>query len=133
MRRSESPVSGTPSIITVYDTNEDTIDNVPLPYIVMEYVDGLNLHDLLQENRQLHPERALKIIDGVLQALDYSHQNGIVHRNIRPGNGAPNAEVKVMDFGPRALSDATVSSGVIGTASYLSPEQAARRPVPVSQ
>ena len=121
-----------PSIVTVYDTNEDSIDNVPLPYVVMEYVDGLNLHDLLQENRQLLPERALRIIDGVLQALDYGHQNGIVHRNIRPGNvmvTRQHAEIKVMDFGSHELSDHTLSSGVIGTADYLSPEQARGAPV----
>jgi serine/threonine protein kinase len=115
-----------PSIITVYDANEEAIGSISLPYVVMEYVDGLSLHDLLQENRQILPEHALKIIDGVLQALDYIHYNDVVHRNIRSGNVmiTHNAEVKVMDFGSRAPGEDTMSTGVIGTANYLSPEQA---------
>jgi serine/threonine protein kinase len=115
-----------PSIVTVYDANEEATGSILLPYIVTEYVDGLSLHSLLGESRQLHPEDALKIIDGVLQALDHSHYNDVVHRNIRPGNVmiTRNAEVKVMDFGPRMPGDDTTSTGVIGTANYLSPEQA---------
>src|SRR6185312_11741213 len=81
--------------------------------------------------RRLLPERALEITDGVLRALDYSHRNGIVHRDIKPGNVMLNrqGEIKVMDFGiARALSDAqatmTQTAQVIGTAQYLSPEQA---------
>src|SRR6478672_9615661 len=110
-----------PSIVAVYDTGEDMTSGVPVPYIVMEYVDGRTVRDLLQEGHRLLPERSLEIIDGVLRALDYSHQAGIVHRDIKPGN--------VMDFGiARAMSDAqatmTQTAQVIGTAQYLSPEQA---------
>jgi beta-lactam-binding protein with PASTA domain/tRNA A-37 threonylcarbamoyl transferase component Bud32 len=120
-----------PSIVAVYDTGEDMTSGVPVPYIVMEYVDGRTVRDLLQEGHRLLPERSLEIIDGVLRALEYSHQAGIVHRDIKPGNVmvTRNGDIKVMDFGiARAMSDAqatmTQTAQVIGTAQYLSPEQA---------
>jgi eukaryotic-like serine/threonine-protein kinase len=102
-----------------------------VPYIVMEYVDGRTVRDLLIEGHRLLPERSLEIINGVLRALEYSHQAGIVHRDIKPGNVmvTRNGDIKVMDFGiARAMSDAqatmTQTAQVIGTAQYLSPEQA---------
>jgi eukaryotic-like serine/threonine-protein kinase len=120
-----------PSIVAVYDTGEDMMTGIPVPYIVMEFVDGRTVRDLLQDGHRLLPERSLEIIDGVLRALDYSHQAGIVHRDIKPGNVmvTRNGDVKVMDFGiARAMSDAqatmTQTAQVIGTAQYLSPEQA---------
>ena len=120
-----------PSIVAVYDTGEDMTPGGPVPYIVMEYVDGRTVRDLLQEGHRLLPERSLEIIDGVLRALEYSHQAGIVHRDIKPGNVmvTRNGDIKVMDFGiARAMSDAqatmTQTAQVIGTAQYLSPEQA---------
>jgi eukaryotic-like serine/threonine-protein kinase len=120
-----------PNIVAVYDTGEDMATGVPVPYIVMEYVDGRTVRDLLQDGHRLLPERSLEIIDGVLRALDYSHQAGIVHRDIKPGNVmvTRNGDIKVMDFGiARAMSDAqatmTQTAQVIGTAQYLSPEQA---------
>jgi eukaryotic-like serine/threonine-protein kinase len=120
-----------PSIVAVYDTGEDMLGPTPVPYIVMEYVDGRTLRDLLREDRRLLPERAMEITDGVLRALDYSHRNGIVHRDIKPGNVMLTraSDVKVMDFGiARAVSDSqatmTQTAQVIGTAQYLSPEQA---------
>ena len=120
-----------PSIVAVYDTGEDMATGLPVPYIVMEFVEGRTVRDLLQDGHRLLPERSLEIIDGVLRALDYSHQAGIVHRDIKPGNVmvTRNGDVKVMDFGiARAMSDAqatmTQTAQVIGTAQYLSPEQA---------
>ena len=120
-----------PSIIAVYDTGEDMVGSLGVPYIVMEYVDGRTLRDLMRDDRRLLPERALEIVDGVLRALDYSHRNGIVHRDIKPANVmlTRSGDVKVMDFGiARALSDSQVTmtqtAQVIGTAQYLSPEQA---------
>jgi eukaryotic-like serine/threonine-protein kinase len=120
-----------PSIVAVYDTGEDNAGPTHVPFIVMEYVDGRTIRDLLRDDRRLLPERALEITDGVLRALDYSHRAGIVHRDIKPGNVMLNrqGEIKVMDFGiARALSDAqatmTQTAQVIGTAQYLSPEQA---------
>ncbi len=120
-----------PNIVAVYDTGEDMATGVPVPYIVMEFVDGRTVRDLLTDGHRLLPERSLEIIDGVLRALDYSHQAGIVHRDIKPGNimVTRNGDIKVMDFGiARAMSDAqstmTQTAQVIGTAQYLSPEQA---------
>lgn len=124
-----------PNIVAVYDTGEDVLDgggeHLMVPYIVMEYVDGHTLRELLSSGRRLLPERALEIMDGVLNALDYSHAHGIIHRDIKPGNVmlTRSGDVKVMDFGiARAVADsqATMTQGnaVMGTAQYLSPEQA---------
>jgi serine/threonine-protein kinase len=120
-----------PAVVAVYDTGEDEFAGNPVPYIVMEYVEGSTLRDLLASGNRLVPERALEIVDGVLAALAYSHQQGIVHRDIKPANVMLTAagEVKVMDFGiARSLDDMsatmTQTSAVIGTAQYLSPEQA---------
>ncbi|HEY0904036.1 MAG TPA: Stk1 family PASTA domain-containing Ser/Thr kinase [Marmoricola sp.] len=122
------------AIVSVYDTGEEmTTDGtaVSQPYIVMEYVAGRTLRDILREGRKILPERALEITSGVLSALDYSHRAGIIHRDIKPGNVmlTPAGDVKVMDFGiARAVSDSqstmTQTAAVVGTAQYLSPEQA---------
>ncbi|GAA1358634.1 Stk1 family PASTA domain-containing Ser/Thr kinase [Streptomyces beijiangensis] len=120
-----------PAIVAVYDTGEDYVDNISIPYIVMEYVDGSTLRELLHSGRKLLPERTLEMTIGVLQALEYSHRNQIVHRDIKPANVmlTRTGQVKVMDFGiARAMGDSgmtmTQTSAVIGTAQYLSPEQA---------
>lgn len=123
-----------PSIVAVYDTGEEMStdgSDVAQPYIVMEYVAGHTLREVLREDRKILPERALEITSGVLAALDYSHRAGIIHRDIKPGNVmlTPSGDVKVMDFGiARAMSDAsnsmTQTAAVVGTAQYLSPEQA---------
>jgi serine/threonine-protein kinase len=133
-REAQSAASlNNPSIVAVYDTGEDLdlSSGAPVPFIVMEYVDGRTVRDLLIEGHRLLPERTLEITSGVLRALEYSHQAGIVHRDIKPGNVmvTRNGDIKVMDFGiARAMSDAqatmTQTAQVIGTAQYLSPEQA---------
>ncbi|MEO5651499.1 MAG: Stk1 family PASTA domain-containing Ser/Thr kinase [Marmoricola sp.] len=122
------------AIVSVYDTGEEMAtdgSNVAQPYIVMEYVAGRTLRDIIREGRKILPERALEITSDVLGALDYSHRAGIIHRDIKPGNVmlTPSGAVKVMDFGiARAVSDAsstmTQTAAVVGTAQYLSPEQA---------
>jgi tRNA A-37 threonylcarbamoyl transferase component Bud32 len=131
-REAQSAASlNAPSVVAVYDTGEDTLDGARVPYIVMEYVEGQTLRDLLRSGQRLLPNRALEISDGVLAALDYSHRHGIIHRDVKPANVmlTSTGQVKVMDFGiARAIADSgatiTQTSNVLGTAQYLSPEQA---------
>jgi len=120
-----------PAIVAVYDTGEAITSSGPLPYIVMEYVDGVTLRDIVHTDGPMPPRRALEVIADACQALNFSHQHGIVHRDVKPANiMISNAgAVKVMDFGiARALADSgnnvTQTAAVIGTAQYLSPEQA---------
>ena len=120
-----------PAIVAVYDTGEDRTANGATPYIVMEYVEGETLRDVLRAEGLLSPERAMSLTADICAALDFSHRNGIVHRDVKPGNVmiTPQGTVKVMDFGiARAVSDSaatmTSTAAVIGTAQYLSPEQA---------
>lgn len=124
-----------PTIVAVYDSGEDVVgtgtDAASLPYIVMELVEGETVRDILRSGAGFTPERALQVARDVLTALDYSHRNGIVHRDIKPGNVmiTKSGAIKVMDFGiARAMSDSgntlTASQTVMGTAQYLSPEQA---------
>jgi eukaryotic-like serine/threonine-protein kinase len=120
-----------PAIVAVYDTGEDRTTTGATPYIVMEYVEGETLRDVLRREGHLSPERAMSLSADICGALDFSHRNGIVHRDVKPGNVmiTPQGTVKVMDFGiARAVSDSaatmTSTAAVIGTAQYLSPEQA---------
>lgn len=125
-----------PAIVAVYDTGEDTYTETTgalahVPFIVMEYVEGHTVRDILRDGQAVPIEEAIEITAGVLSALEYSHHAGIVHRDIKPANVmlTPTGAVKVMDFGiARALADSaatmTQTQAVIGTAQYLSPEQA---------
>jgi beta-lactam-binding protein with PASTA domain/predicted Ser/Thr protein kinase len=117
-----------PSVVAVYDTGEDERG---VPWIVMEYVDGRTLRDVLTTEGRLLPQRALEVTADVCSALEVAHAAGMVHRDIKPANVmlTSRGEVKVMDFGiARAAanneSTMTQTSAVIGTAAYLSPEQA---------
>ncbi|WP_442778379.1 Stk1 family PASTA domain-containing Ser/Thr kinase [Actinomyces sp. Z16] len=125
-----------PAIVAVYDSGEEELTQPDgtrraVPFIVMEYVEGHTVRELLGEGEAVPISEAVEITTGVLDALEYSHRAGIVHRDIKPGNimltqaGA----VKVMDFGiARAVEDSaatvTQTHAVVGTAQYLSPEQA---------
>ncbi|NDI07601.1 MAG: serine/threonine-protein kinase [Actinobacteria bacterium] len=115
-----------PGIVAVYDSGED-----PAPYIVMELISGHTLRELIHRGERIPLDRALEIGEGILAALEYSHERGIVHRDIKPANImiTEMGDVKVMDFGiARAMDDfgATLTStwNIVGTAQYLSPEQA---------
>ena len=116
-----------PSIVSVFDSGDEAGNS----FIVMELVHGKTLRDLMQGEVAISEEQALEIIAGVLEALDYSHQNGVVHRDIKPGNImiTDSGEVKVMDFGIARITDDPNSTmtgtwNIVGTAQYLSPEQA---------
>ena len=125
-----------PSIVSVYDTGEEQVvtaigREISLPYIVMEYVKGRTVAALLADGNPVPIAEAIQITVGVLSALQYSHHEGIIHRDIKPGNVmlTPDGKVKVMDFGiARAIADSaatmTQTNSVVGTAQYLSPEQA---------
>ncbi len=124
------------AIVAVYDSGEDHSTEsggaqVDVPYIVMEYVEGRTLREVLDDRGRFEPAEAARITEGVLDALAYSHRKGIVHRDIKPANVmiGTDGSVKVMDFGiARAIADSnatmTQTQAVIGTAQYLSPEQA---------
>lgn len=124
------------NIVQVYDTGEQTVTTpegteVHVPYIVMELVEGHTVHQLLTDGQPVPINEAVEIMSGVLNALEYSHKRGLVHRDIKPGNVmlTSSGKIKVMDFGiARALEDSgqtmTSTDAVVGTAQYLSPEQA---------
>ena len=124
-----------PTIVRVFDAGEETVvdasgHEVQLPFIIMEYVEGRLLKDVIHDG-PLEPQAAVRVIEGVLTALEYSHRAGVVHRDIKPGNImiTTAGQVKVMDFGiARAVSDSSTTvaqtTAILGTASYFSPEQA---------
>ena len=129
-----------PAVVRVYDAGEDTVvgpDGAarPEPFIVMELVHGRTLQAILASG-PLAPDQAVRYVDGILEALQYSHRAGVVHRDIKPGNVmvTDSGRVKVMDFGiARAASDSSSTvaetSAILGTAAYFSPEQAKGEPV----
>ena len=90
-----------PAIVAVYDTGEAETATGPLPYIVMEYVDGVTLRDIVHNDGPIPSQKAIEIISDACQALNFSHQHGIIHRDVKPANImiSKAGAVKVMDFG----------------------------------
>ena len=114
-----------PGVVAVYDTGSENGTH----FIVMEYVDGRTLKDVIRAEGPLYPERAAEICGDVCSALVAAHARGLIHRDIKPANVmlTPEGKVKVMDFGiARATTSETITqtAAVVGTAQYISPEQA---------
>jgi serine/threonine-protein kinase len=114
-----------PNIVSIYDVGKDE----ERYYIVMEYVRGTSLKEAIRRSGHLPPQRAARIAWQILAALQHAHENGIVHRDIKPHNVMVTSDerVKVTDFGiARALSASTLTDTgtIIGTVNYFSPEQA---------
>ncbi|MDP8956978.1 MAG: Stk1 family PASTA domain-containing Ser/Thr kinase, partial [Actinomycetota bacterium] len=119
-----------PNVVSVFDTGSDNGTH----FIVMEYIQGRTLADVIKDDAPLLPERAVEITESVAVALGFAHREGIIHRDVKPGNImlTPSGDVKVMDFGiARAVSSdsLTQTATVLGTATYFSPEQAQGAPV----
>jgi eukaryotic-like serine/threonine-protein kinase len=121
-----------PNIVQVYDFGTD--DRSGRQYIVMEYVDGLSCAEILRDVRRLEPPEAVAILTQACRALAYAHRNGVVHRDVKPGNllrSREGGQVKLADFGiakAAEQSDITKVGSVVGTAAYLAPEQARGEP-----
>ena len=120
-----------PNIVGVYDSGESS----GTYFIVMEYIEGRSLAQIIRDDGPLSPDRAADVATDVASALGFAHRNGVVHRDVKPGNVliSPTGQVKVTDFGiARAVStqeNLTQTGTVMGTATYFSPEQARGEPV----
>jgi len=114
-----------PNIVSIYDVGEDG----KIHYLVMEYVEGSNLKDLINKEAPLDFERSINIAIQICDALEHAHINGVIHRDIKPHNIliTPTGRVKVTDFGiARAVTEATITytGSMVGSVHYISPEQA---------
>ena len=118
-----------PNVVHVYDYGEDTTG----PFIVMELVDGEDLATILRRTGALSPRQVARIGSGVARALAAAHANGLIHRDVKPGNVliGTDGRVKVVDFGiARAIAEAqlTLPGTTLGSVHYFSPEQARGEP-----
>src|SRR6058998_4022564 len=120
-----------PNIVQVFDSGLDP--ETGQHYIVMEYVAGPSMAEILRDRGQLGVEETVDIVVQACQGLDYAHRHGVVHRDVKPGNllRAPDGAVKLADFGIAKATEQsaiTKTGSVLGTAAYLAPEQARGEP-----
>src|SRR3954454_20738457 len=120
-----------PNIVQVFDFGSDRSSG--RRFIVMEFVDGHSCAELLRDRGPMRPRDAVGVLAQACRGLDYAHRNGVVHRDVKPGNLLRNTDgvVKLADFGiakAAEQSDITKVGSVLGTAAYLSPEQARGEP-----
>ena len=123
----EARISGTlshPNIVTLFDIGEEG----GLPFLAMEFVDGCTVSSMIEDGTRLKPEKVIGLVSQVASAIDYAHSRGVVHRDIKPSNLIvyEDDKVKVTDFGIAKIADSEIThAGVLlGTPSYMSPEQA---------
>jgi serine/threonine-protein kinase len=123
----EVRIAGTlshPHIVTLFDMGQEN----DVPFLAMEFVDGKTIADLLEEGTPFKPERVIGLVSQVAEAVDYAHAKGVIHRDIKPSNLIvyEGDKVKVTDFGIAKLADSEIthSGALLGTPSYMSPEQA---------
>jgi TonB family protein len=123
----EARISGTlshPAIVTLFDIGEEN----GVPFLAMEFIEGRTIAALLEEGNRFKPERVIGLVSQVADALDYAHSRGVIHRDIKPSNliVREGDKVKVTDFGIAKLADSEIthSGALLGTPSYMSPEQA---------
>ncbi|MGE6576174.1 Stk1 family PASTA domain-containing Ser/Thr kinase [Paenibacillus xylanexedens] len=114
-----------PNVVSIYDVGQE--DDVH--YIVMEYVEGKNLNEIIKERAPLQVDESVRIASQIADALDHAHHNQIIHRDIKPHNIliGRNGRVKVTDFGiARAVTSTTITQtgSVVGSVHYFSPEHA---------
>jgi serine/threonine protein kinase len=118
-----------PNIVAIWDFGEDN----GTPFLAMEYVDGRRLDEVIKSSGRLETSRAVVIITQVLSALGFAHENGIIHRDVKPANiiVLPNDGVKIADFGIARVdtSEFTFAGDLMGTPAYMAPEQIAGAPV----
>src|SRR5215470_5014670 len=118
-----------PNIVAIWDFGDDD----GTPFLVMEFVEGRNLDQMLKASGPLDPMHSVAIMTQVLRALGFAHESGIVHRDVKPSNiiVLPSGQVKVADFGIARIdaSDFTIAGDLLGTPAYMAPEQLAGAPV----
>ncbi|MBG6224686.1 serine/threonine-protein kinase [Arthrobacter sp. CAN_A2] len=120
-----------PHVVGVLDQGVDDVDGQPVAYLVMEFVRGRTLRDVLRDHGRLTPRHALDLLDAVVEGLAAAHEAGLIHRDVKPENVllSDTGQVKIADFGlARAVSATTGTATLVGTVAYLSPELVLGRP-----